>query len=35
VAPATGFTSKELAWILTHAPTETIVLSPASSAIAA
>lgn len=29
VAPATGFTPKELAWILTHAPYETIVLRPA------
>lgn len=29
VAPAPGFTAKELAWILTHAPTETIVLRPA------
>jgi hypothetical protein len=35
VAPASGFTPKELAWILTHAPTETIVLSPASAAVAA
>jgi len=35
VAPASGFTPKELAWILTHAPTETIVLSPASVAVAA
>ncbi|MCW2965545.1 MAG: hypothetical protein JWO17_2797 [Actinomycetia bacterium] len=35
VAPAPGFTPKELAWILTHAPTETIVLSPASAAVAA
>ncbi len=30
VAPAPGFTAKELAWILTHAPAETIVLRPAS-----
>lgn len=30
VAPAPGFTEKELAWILTHAPAETIVLRPAS-----
>ena len=30
VAPAAGFTAKELAWILTHAPAETIVLRPAS-----
>jgi hypothetical protein len=35
VAPASGFTAKELAWILTHAPTETIVLSPTASTIAA
>jgi hypothetical protein len=28
VAPASGFTAKELAWILTHAPAETIVLRP-------
>jgi hypothetical protein len=35
VAPAPGFTPKELAWILTHAPTETIVLSPAPAAVAA
>jgi hypothetical protein len=35
VAPAPGFTPKELAWILTHAPTETIVLSPARAAVAA
>jgi hypothetical protein len=35
VAAAPGFTPKELAWILTHAPTETIVLSPAPAAIAA
>jgi nucleotide-binding universal stress UspA family protein len=28
VAPATGFTPKDLAWILTHAPTETLVLRP-------
>ena len=28
VAPATGFTPKDLAWILTHAPAETIVLRP-------
>ena len=26
VAPASGFTPKDLAWILTHAPAETIVL---------
>jgi hypothetical protein len=30
VAPAPGFTAKDLAWILTHAPAETIVLRPAS-----
>jgi hypothetical protein len=35
VAPASGFTAKELAWILTHAPTETIVLSPGPVAVAA
>lgn len=35
VAPATGFTAKELAWILTHAPAETVVLRPAPSAQAA
>ena len=29
VAPASGFSAKELAWILTHAPAETIVLRPA------
>jgi hypothetical protein len=29
VAPAPGFTAKDLAWILTHAPTETVVLRPA------
>ena len=28
VAPASGFSAKELAWILTHAPAETIVLRP-------
>jgi len=31
VAPAPGFTAKDLAWILTHAPAETIVLRPATS----
>jgi hypothetical protein len=31
VAPASGFSAKELAWILTNAPTETIVLRPAPS----
>lgn len=35
VAPAPGFTAKELAWILTHAPTETIVLQPSAAAVAA
>ncbi len=35
VAPAPGFTAKELAWILTHAPAETVVLRPAPSAVAA
>ena len=29
VAPAIGFTAKELAWILTNAPAETVVLRPA------
>ncbi len=29
VAPATGFSPKDLAWVLTHAPSETIVLRPA------
>lgn len=29
VAPASGFTAKDLAWVLTNAPTETIVLRPA------
>src|SRR5262249_42359430 len=29
VAPASGFTPKDLAWILTHAPAETIVLRTA------
>jgi hypothetical protein len=28
VAPAPGFTPKELAWLLTHSPSETIVLRP-------
>jgi len=31
VAPATGFSPKELAWILTNAPVETLVLRPAPS----
>ena len=35
VAPATGFSPKELTWILTHAPFETIVLRPAPAAQAA
>jgi hypothetical protein len=35
VAPASGFTAKELAWILTHAPTETIVLRPSPADVAA
>lgn len=35
VAPASGFTAKDLAWILTHAPTETIVLRTASAEVAA
>ncbi len=29
VAPAGGFTAKDLAWILTNAPFETVVLRPA------
>ena len=29
-----GFTEKELAWLLTHAPTETVVLKPAPPAAA-
>jgi hypothetical protein len=28
VAPAPGFTPKELQWILTHAPAETVILRP-------
>lgn len=35
VAPAGGFTPKELAWILTNAPLETVVLRPAPEAVAA
>jgi hypothetical protein len=35
VAPATGFTPKELAWILTHAPTDAIVLRTGPAALAA
>ncbi len=35
VAPATGFDAKELAFILTHAPAETLVLRPAPAAEAA
>ncbi len=35
VAPASGFTPRDLAWILTHAPTETIVLRPDAPAAAA
>jgi hypothetical protein len=35
LAPASGFTAKDLAWILTHAPTETIVLRSAPAAEAA
>jgi hypothetical protein len=35
VAPAPGFTAKELAWILTHAPAETVVLRPGPVASAA
>jgi len=35
VAPAVGFTPRELAWILTNAPTETVVLRPSPEAVAA
>jgi hypothetical protein len=35
VAPAAGFTPKELAWILTHAPSDTIVLRTGPTAVAA
>jgi hypothetical protein len=35
VAPAPGFSAKDLAWVLTHAPTETIVLRPGTAADAA
>jgi hypothetical protein len=35
VAPAPGFTPKELAWILTHAPAETIVVRPGPAVAAA
>ena len=35
VAPAPGFSAKDLAWILTHAPAETIVLRPGTAADAA
>ena len=35
VAPAVGFTPKELAWILTNAPAETVVLRPSPEATAA
>jgi nucleotide-binding universal stress UspA family protein len=35
VAPASGFSAKDLAWILTNAPTETIVLRHAPVAEAA
>jgi hypothetical protein len=35
VAPSTGFEPKELAWILTHAPYETVVLRPATASLAA
>ena len=35
VAPAVGFTPRELAWILTHAPAETVVLRPSPEATAA
>jgi hypothetical protein len=35
VAPAAGFSAKELAWILTHAPSDTIVLRTGPAAVAA
>ncbi len=35
VAPAPGFTARELAWILTNAPVETVVLRPAPQSVAA
>lgn len=35
VAPAPGFSTKDLAWILTNAPSETVVLRPAPGAVAA
>ena len=35
VAPASGFSPKELAWILTNAPFETVVLRPAPETVAA
>jgi hypothetical protein len=35
VAPAAGFTPKELTWILTNAPFETVVFRPAPELIAA
>jgi nucleotide-binding universal stress UspA family protein len=35
VAPASGFSAKELAWILTNAPAETVVLRPAPGELAA
>ena len=35
VAPASGFTAKELAWLLPHAPYETVVLRPAPLPVAA
>ncbi len=28
LVPASSFTEKELAWVLTHSPTETLVLKP-------
>ena len=34
LAPASGFTAKDLAWILTNAPAETIVLRPAPAVAA-
>ena len=35
VAPAIGFSPKELAWILTNAPFETVVLRPAPESLVA
>jgi nucleotide-binding universal stress UspA family protein len=30
VVPARGFTAKDLAWVLTHAPSETLIFRPAA-----